>query len=141
MRHPAMCHLHRQGEIEAMLNNITPLQWIGIIILFNTTLLGSASQLGKLALTPGAVDAILAIATLGNGFLGGLVTMFGGQGSMTRTVANFRGDDGQPAVRVNVNANAGSTLAAVALDPAEKNVGAVSPDVRATLTETVKAAS
>lgn len=58
--------------------NITTLQWIGIIILFNTTLLGGASQLGDLSLSPGIVKAILAVATLGNGFLGGLVTMFGG---------------------------------------------------------------
>lgn len=122
-----------------MFKNITPLQWIGIIILFNTTLLGSASQLGDLSLSATAVKAILAVATLGNGFLGGLVTMFGGQGNMTRTVANFTGDDGKPAVRVNVNANAGSTLASVALDPAEKNVGAVTPDVRKVLTETVAA--
>jgi len=58
--------------------NVTTLQWIGIVILFNTTLLGGAGQLGDLSLTPGMVKAILAVATLGNGFLGGLVTMFGG---------------------------------------------------------------
>src|SRR6266705_314496 len=58
--------------------NVTTLQWIGIVILFNTTLLGGAGQLGDLSLTPGVVKAILAVATLGNGFLGGLVTMFGG---------------------------------------------------------------
>lgn len=124
-----------------MLKNVTPLQWIGIIILFNTTLLGSASQLGDLSLSIQAVKAILAFATLGNGFLGGLVTMFGGQGNMTKTVANFTGDDGRPAVRVSVNANAGPTIASVALDPAQKNIGAVTPDARAALTETVKAAS
>lgn len=116
-----------------MLKNITPLQWIGIVILFNTTLLGSASQLGDLSLSAGTVKAVLAAATLGNGFLGGLVTMFGGQGSMTRAVANFTGDDGQPAVRVSVKPNAGPTLAAVAVDPAQPNVGASSPDARAVL--------
>lgn len=56
----------------------TTLQWIGVIILFNTSLLGGASQLGDLSLTPAMVKGILAVATLGNGFLGGLVTMFGG---------------------------------------------------------------
>lgn len=61
-----------------MLKSVTPLQWIGIVILFNTTLLGGASQLADLALGPHTVKAILAVATLGNGFLGGLVTMFGG---------------------------------------------------------------
>lgn len=122
-----------------MLKNVTTLQWIGIIILFNTTLLGGASQLADLALSVTAVKAILAFATLGNGFLGGLVTMFGGQGNMTKTVANFTGDDGQPAVRVGVKANAGATLAAVAVDPAQPNIGATTPDARAALQEKVSA--
>lgn len=66
--------------------DITTLQWIGIIILFNTTLLGAASQLGDLSLGPKAVKAILALATIGNGFLGGLVTMFGGMQAQKDTV-------------------------------------------------------
>ncbi len=123
-----------------MLKNVTTLQWIGIVILFNTTLLGGAGQLGDLSLSPHAVKAILAAATLGNGFLGGLVTMFGGQGNMTKTVANFTGDDGQPAVRVAVKPNAGPTLASVALDPVQKNIGATTPEARVVLAETVKAA-
>jgi hypothetical protein len=64
--------------LKMKLKDVTTLQWLGIIILFNTTLLGGASQLGDLSLTPGVIKAILAVATLGNGFLGGLVTMFGG---------------------------------------------------------------
>jgi hypothetical protein len=60
------------------LRDLTTLQWVGIVILFNTTLLGGASQLGDLSLGPAVVKAILAVATLGNGFLGGMVTMFGG---------------------------------------------------------------
>lgn len=124
-----------------MLKNITPIQWMGIIILFNTTLLGGSSQLGDLLLSAIVVKAILAVATLGNGFLGGLVTMFGGQANMVKTVAAITGDDGEPAIRVNVKANAGASVASVALDPKQKNIGAISPDVRATLTETVKAAS
>lgn len=120
-----------------MIKNITPIQWMGIIILFNTTLLGGSSQLGDLLLSAIAVKAILAVATLGNGFLGGLVTMFGGQANMVKTVAAMTGDDGRPAVRVAVNANAGSTIASVALDPAQKNVGAATPEARASLVETV----
>lgn len=123
------------------LKNFTALQWLGIVILFNSTLLGGASQLGDLSLSPGVVKAILAAATLGNFFFGGLVTMFGGQGSMVRSVAAIQGDDGRPAMRINVNANASPAVAAVALDPTQKNVGAVTPDIRNVLTETVKAAS
>lgn len=68
------------------LKDITALQWVGIVILFNTTLLGGASQLADLALSPWAVKAILAVATLGNGFLGGMVTMFGGMQALKDTV-------------------------------------------------------
>lgn len=69
-----------------MLKNVTALQWLGIIILFNTTLIGGSSQLADLALGPHTVKAVLAVATLGNGFLGGLVTMFGGAQSLRDAV-------------------------------------------------------
>lgn len=85
------------------MSDITPLQWIGVIILFNTTLLGSASQLGDLSLSAGAVKAILAIATLGNGFLGGLVTMFGSQQSMKNAVGHM---DQTTVVTTRASANA-----------------------------------
>lgn len=117
-----------------MLKNITTLQWIGIIILFNTTLLGGASQLADLALSVVAVKAILAAATLGNGFLGGLVTMFGGQGNMVSTVAAMPG-----VTRITVNEQASAALATVATDPAQMKVGPASPDVRPTLVATAKA--
>jgi hypothetical protein len=68
------------------LRDITALQWLGIVILFNTTLLGSTSQLADLMLPAYAVKAILAVATIGNGFLGGLVTMFGGMQALKDTV-------------------------------------------------------
>ncbi|EJN10463.1 hypothetical protein PMI42_06239 [Bradyrhizobium sp. YR681] len=91
------------------LSDITTLQWIGIVILFNTTLLGGAGQLGDLSLSPGMVKAVLAVATLGNGFLGGLVTMFGGQGSMIKTVAAMPGIE-----QISVNSQANQTLAQIA---------------------------
>lgn len=71
------------------LREVTTLQWIGIIILFNSTLLGGAGQLGDLSLSPGTVKALLAIATLGNAFLGGLVTMFGGEQAQKNAVGNM----------------------------------------------------
>jgi hypothetical protein len=71
------------------LQDITALQWLGVIILFNSTLLGGAGQLGDLSLSPGVVKAILAVATLGNLFLGGLVTMFGGAQALKNTVGSM----------------------------------------------------
>jgi hypothetical protein len=123
-----------------LIKNLTALQWLGIIILFNSTLLGGASQLADLALSAVAVKAILAAATLGNGFLGGLVTMFGSQGSMASSVGAFKGTDGRPAVRVDVSANAGPSLAAVAVDPTQPNVGGTSPAVQSALAATAKGA-
>jgi hypothetical protein len=97
-----------------MFRNITPLGWIGIIILFNSTILGGASQLGDLSLSPGIVKAILAVATLGNGFLGGLVTMFSGQAAMVKTVAAMPGVQS-----ISVNSEANKTLARIAVSEAD----------------------
>jgi hypothetical protein len=72
-----------------MLKSITPLGWLGILILFNTTLIGGSSQLSDLLLSPVVVKAILAFATLGNGFLGGLVTMFSTSQSLKDTVGKM----------------------------------------------------
>lgn len=116
-----------------MLKQITTLQWMGIIILFNTTLLGGASQLGDLALSPVAVKAILAAATLGNGFLGGLVTMFGGAATQLRTVSDL---DGVEPIRLN--AKAAPSLAAVAVDKEAPNVGAAASTTRSELQDIAK---
>jgi len=117
------------------LKEVTLLQWVGVIILFNTTLLGGASQLGDLSLSAGTVKAILAAATLGNGFLGGLVMMFGGPGTQIRNVAAMPG-----VARVSINADASQTVAQVAVDPEQPKVGATTPDVRTTLQTVAKGA-
>ena len=89
--HKIVVVLGQQHMGRKMLRNITALQWLGIIILFNTTLLGSAGQLADLMLSAVAVKAILAVATIGNGFLGGLVTMFGGAQAMKNAVGGMDG--------------------------------------------------
>lgn len=111
--------------------DITTIQWFGIIILFNTTLLGGSSQLGDLLLTPVVVKAILALATLGNGFLGGLVTMFGGANTQTQNVvampqaqeALVKAVSMMPGIDpLHVNAQANATVAALAIDPANEKI-------------------
>lgn len=62
------------------------------------------------------------------------------QANTVAGVAAIQGDDGKPAVRINVNANAPQDLAAMAIDPKQPNVGAASPDVRATLQTVAKGA-
>jgi hypothetical protein len=129
------------------MKKITFLGWLGIIILFNSTLLGGASQLGDLALTPEVVKAILAVATLGNGFLGGLVTMFSTQASQTSNViadpeaqqAIIRAVLAMPGVEhMEVNARANQTLAALAVDP---NVPKIDPEPQAKIAVAKTAAS
>ena len=52
------------------------------------------------------------------------------QANTVAGVAAITGDDGKPAVRINVNANATPDLAAMAVDPKQPNVGAITPAVR-----------
>lgn len=124
-----------------MLKNVSVLGWLGIIILFNSTLIGGASQLGDLSLSTGAVKAILAVATLGNGFLGGLVTMFStsanmaksiDQGTLVRTVLDMPGVQ-----HIDVNKNASPTLAQIAVDPM---IDKIAPTPQATATVQATAA-
>lgn len=113
--------------------DITTIQWFGIIILFNTTLLGGSSQLGDLLLSPIVVKAILALATLGNGFLGGLVTMFGG----LRTQADNVVDGG---ASIAVGPHAKTPLAIAAMDPAQSKID-VAPGAAAAVAAIAKSAS
>lgn len=117
------------------MKNVTTLQWIGIVILFNSTLLGGAGQLGDLALNPTVVKAILAVATLGNGFLGGLVTMFGGAGNMVRTVSAFDGVE-----PIKINEKALPSVAAAAIDPAQPKIGVAASTTKTELQDIAKGA-
>ena len=113
--------------------NLTPLQWLGIIILFNGTLIGGANFLTDLFLSAAMVKAVVAVASLGNMFLGGLVTMFSSQGAVVKQVAAMPGVE-----KIQVNAGANTALAQVATDPEQPKVGAITPEVRTVLKETAK---
>lgn len=109
------------------IRSITPLQWFGVVILFNSVLIGGTTQLAHLFIPEAGVQAIGAFCTLVNAFLGGLVTMFGrpmsmamsaDQATMVKAVAAMPGMD-----PLHVNARANSTLAALAVDPANAKIG------------------
>lgn len=119
--------------------NLTPLQIVGIILIINGALTGSVNELTDL-LGPVWSKHVVSICIIGSGICGGFVTMFGGQATQLKNIAGIVGDDGKPAVRINVNANAGAALASAAIDPTLANVGASTPEVRAILTETAKGA-
>lgn len=118
---------------------ITRNQWLAITILLFTILTGGSAQLTDL-IGPYGTKLVIALSTLVTGFLAGLQIILGGQGQMTRDVAGIKGDDGNPALRINVNANAPAALASVAVDPAQPNIGAVTPAAREVLKDTAKGA-
>lgn len=119
------------------LSELTPLQWIGIIILFNGTLIGGSNFLADLFMSAAIVKALIAIASLGNMFLGGLVTMFSSAGSMVKTVAAMPGVDS-----IAVNAMANKTLAQIATSgaPDAANVEAT-PAAKAAVAQTARASA
>jgi hypothetical protein len=103
------------------LKNLTMLQWVGIIILFNGTVIGGTSELADLLIPAVAIKAIVAVCSMGNVFLGGLVTMFSSQGSLVRTVNDMPGID-----KLVVNASANHVLAAAVVsdDPSTSKLEA-----------------
>lgn len=116
--------------MKEFLGTITPLQWLGIVILFNGTIVGGTAALTQMGLPPVVVQALSAFCGLANVFLGGLVTMFGGQAAMVKGVQAMPGVS-----RIAINENANATLAQLATDPAQSKVGATTPEVRAVLQE------
>lgn len=111
------------------LRNITPLQWLGIILIINGALIGSTAQLTDLFGTV-ATKYIVSIASLGNSIVGGIITFLSGQGSLVKTVAAMPGVQ-----QITVNAAANQTLAQIATsnDPAAAKIEPV-PAAAATVT-------
>ena len=119
------------------MNSITSKQWFQIISGVIGGLITGAALMQTLF---GQDLTIKIVAGLGiaNIMLSSVGTVLSGQANLIRDVAAMQGDDGKPAVRINVNANATPTLAAVALDPTQPNVGAASPQIRELLKDAAK---
>jgi hypothetical protein len=116
------------------LKNVTPLQWMGVAILANGVLTGGVNELTDL-FGAGITKHIVSIASLGNSFVGGLITMFSGQGAQIRNVAAMPGVES-----IKVNSQANTTLAqiAVSADPALAKVEPT-PAADAAVTKTAAA--
>lgn len=98
------------------LRNLTLVQFIGIMVGLNSLLMGATPQLTVL-LGATAVPYIIAIATLGNGALGVIVTVVGGQAAQIKNVMAMPGIE-----PLRVNAQASSTVALLAMDPAQDRI-------------------
>ena len=115
-----------------LIKNLTPTQWILLIMSTAGVLNGSAAQLTDW-FGPHVAHDIISGLGFAQTLIGAWAMALSGQTGLVQQVAAITGTDGQPAVRVSVNANAPASVASVALDPAQKNVGAATPEVRAQL--------
>lgn len=107
-----------------------------------TGVIGAAtSAFGALNSIMTPTEALIGTVLLGftSACLGVIGTVLSSQSAQVKAVGAITGDDGKPALRINVNANAPQAVAAAAVDPAQPNVGAANSDVRAALV--TKAAS
>lgn len=116
--------------------NLTTIQKIAISMAVLGVLSTSGAQLTDL-LGAGIGKTVVSVAGLVNSVLAAIVAVLSGQSAIIKQVAAIQGDDGKPAVRVSVNANAPVAVASVAIDPAQPNVGAATPAARQTLVEKV----
>lgn len=117
--------------------NLTVIQKIAISMATLGVLATSGSQLTEI-LGTGIAKSVVSVAGLTNSVLAAIVAVLSGQGAILKQVAAIQGDDGKPAVRINVNANAPVALASAAVDPDQKNIGASTPEARQTLIATAK---
>jgi hypothetical protein len=113
--------------------NLTPLQIIGIILAVNGALTGATAQLTDL-FGPIVAKDIVSIASLGSAILGGIITSMSGQGSQIKNVLAMPGVE-----KINVNAAANQTLAAIAIDPSMDKISPT-PAAMVQVTQTAKAA-
>lgn len=113
---------------------LTPLQIIGIVLVINGALIGSAAQLTDLFGTMTA-KYIISIASLGNSIFGGIVTLISGQAAQIKNVLAMPGVE-----NITVNRQANATLAAIAVDPAQDKIAPTQEAQRA-VTATAAAAA
>lgn len=111
--------------------NLNRNQIIAITIAILGVLMASTAQLTDL-FGPGVTKAIISVASLGNSILSSILAIVTGQTGMVKDVAAMQGVES-----IKVNAQANSTLAAIAVDPAQAKVSATSGDLQ-TVAQTAK---
>lgn len=115
------------------LKNMTPLQWLILLLSFNSAVAGATAQLNDLF---GAVVAhyIVSGVTFANTLLGAFMVPLGGQSAAIRNVLAMPGVE-----HVSVNAAANSTLAQAAVDATLGKI-APTPEAKAQVSQIAKGA-
>lgn len=105
-------------------------QVISICIVVLGVLMVSTAQLTDL-FGAHVAKGVVSLAAIVNSILGGVMSVITGQASMIKEVAAMPGIE-----PIKVNAQANTTLAAIATDPNQPNIGGTTPQVQAQLTKT-----
>ena len=116
-----------------MIKNLTTPQIFGIILIALGAVGTSTAQLDVLFGVQ-ATKIIVSACTFGSTVIGAVLAFVTGQGAQVQSVLNMPGVEG-----IKVNKEANQTLAAMAVDPTQPNIGAASPAIREVLKDTARA--
>lgn len=112
--------------------NLNSKQILAITLALLSVFSGSTAQLTDLFGT-GIAKILISASSLACTALSSVLAVLSSQGAIVRDVAAMPGVE-----RINVNAAANPTLAAVATDPTQPKVGATTPNVREVLLDAAK---
>lgn len=112
--------------------NLNLKQSISIFIVIFSVLAISTTNLTEI-FGPHMAKVVASAANMVNAMLAGILGVITGQAAMVKDVAAMPGIE-----PLKINAQANSTLAAIATDPDQPNVGGVTPQVQARLQEIAK---
>lgn len=116
------------------IKNMTPLQWLIILMSFNSAVVGATAQLTDL-FGPSVAHTIVSAVTFANTLLGAFMVPFGGQSAMVKNVLAMPGVE-----HLSVNAQASPTLASIAVDPTITKIAAT-PETKAQVSQIAKGAA
>lgn len=116
------------------LSDLTLIQILGIVLVVNGALSGAVNELTDL-FGPTVAKHVLSVCVIGSGICGGFITMFGGLGSQVRNVLAMPGVE-----KIDVNAQASSALATMAVDPKENKIAPTQAAMETVVATAAKAA-
>lgn len=106
----------------ATLRNLTPIQWLIILLSLNSAVAGATAQLTDL-FGANVAHYIVSAVTFANTLLGAFMVPFTGQSAQIRQVLAMPGVE-----NLTINRQANATLAQAAVDPTLSKIDAVEAD-------------
>lgn len=109
--------------------NLTPVQWLALIIVVLGAITGGTAQLNDIV-GPAWTKVLVAIASLGTSVISGFVMVLTGQANLVRSVQDMPGVE-----KIVVNEKANAALATLAVNPSEAKI-ITTPEATAAVQET-----